>query len=237
MNKTDMNNSKKGVTLVELLVAVAITVVVGGSVVGSLLSGRSAFKSGDAITFKNENARGALDFIGRDISAAFIFIPGQHDPEFYFGDQIIHYGSYDDHGNPSGSPITDDTLHFTAIIDATDEEHELRLIRYWLTGDNEIKRYEERLLHPQPVVELLIENVTNLYFEFLSDEVSGNNPEWYGDWDFYHADDGTAKAAHQRGRIPRAVRITVEVTDRNGENPEEFSTLIHLPMSTKDISL
>ncbi len=242
MIKTIMKNSKQGVTLIELLVAVAITVIIGGSIVGALLSGRSAFKSGDSITFKNENARAALDFIGRDISAAFIFIPGQYSPEFYFGNQITHHGAYDHHGNPVGSPITEDTLHFTVIIDAADEEHELRLIRYWLApedneGKRKIKRYEERLLHPQPVVELLTENVRNLYFEFFSDEVSGNAPERYGDWDFYHSGDGTSKAAHQRGRIPRAVRITVEVTDRDGGNPEEFSTLIHLPMSRKEIPL
>ncbi len=223
-----------GVTLLELLVAVAITVIVGGSITGALFSGRSAFESGDAVIYRHENARAILDFIGRDIASAYVFTPGNLRPYFVYRDDIVHR---DEHGRR----VEEYTLHFTGFIDAEDEELELRLIRYWVRdgedGRKEIMRYENPLRRPDPRVELLADNVESLSFRFISHDSAVYGRRGYDEWDFYYNGADPEIMEHQRGRIPRAVRITVGVHDRRGAGIQEFSTLVHLPLSVKVINL
>jgi type II secretory pathway pseudopilin PulG len=73
MNKRMKNT---GVTLIELLVAVVITVIVGASIVGALYSGRSAWQSGSDIAAEHQNLRATVDLISRDLESAIVFPDG-----------------------------------------------------------------------------------------------------------------------------------------------------------------
>ncbi len=238
--------SRAGVTLLELLVAVAITLIVGASIVGALYSGRSAYESGDAIIYKYETVRAAVDFISRDLASAYIYPAGG--ANFYW-DPTFEY--------PVDSPLYDGTpflqtgdeaLEFTALISAEGEIHELRRIWYWRNDDDdELMRAEWKLRTNQPAtVEVIAENITGLEFRFQSDEVEDNGitypKTWYTSdfhdpvWDLEYPDDNTEQALHQRGRLPRAVWFELMVRDRAGNlEPEPFSSLVFIPMSGRVI--
>ncbi len=241
MNKFKNIRSRAGVTLIELLVAVAITVIVGASIVGALYSGRSAYESGDAVIRKYEAVRVAVDFISRDIASAYIYPAGggisSWDPSFEY--PVSPPG-------PGG-----DALEFTALISVEGEMHELRRIWYWVNDDDELMRAEWKLRTGLPAtVEVIAENITGLVFEFQSDRVEvGPNvyqKRWYtlADgipvWNFYYGDDpgevDDEQNAHQRGRIPRLVRFDITVRDRAG-NQETFSAYVHVAMYGRSITI
>lgn len=69
MNKSELS-SQKGVTLVELLVAMAVTGVVLAGVVQVLVDNRMKFRLNNELAYIQENARFALDEMGRELREA-----------------------------------------------------------------------------------------------------------------------------------------------------------------------
>lgn len=67
-----VNNHKKlsGITLVELLVSMVITLIIMGGVISVVLSSRSAFTTEQEASFIQENARYAVEVLSRDIRLA-----------------------------------------------------------------------------------------------------------------------------------------------------------------------
>ncbi len=110
---------RAGVTLLELLVAVAITVIVGASIIGALYSGRSAWEAGQNIIDRHQNARAAIDFISRDLQQAVVFSDGAVYRACFRSD-----GSY---------------LVFTAMGGDPSQGFELSWVAYRLNG-NRIER-------------------------------------------------------------------------------------------------
>ena len=64
------NPSESGFSLVELLVAMLITLIISGAVYGLLASGGSAFRREPELSERQQNIRSAMDMIVRDLSAA-----------------------------------------------------------------------------------------------------------------------------------------------------------------------
>ncbi len=222
MNKFKNIRSRAGVTLLELLVAVAITVIVGASIVGALYSGRSAYESGDTIIHKYETVRAAIDFISRDIASAYIYPLGGGNPDW---DPSFEYPVAPP--GPGG-----DALVFTALISVEGDIHELRRIWYWVDDDDRLMRAEWKLRTSLPVaVEAIAENITGLDFRFRSDEVDGYDPEWYDDWDFYYDEGDPEREAHQWNRLPRLASFELTVRDRGG-NEETFSSFVYIAKRT-----
>ncbi len=62
--------SEKGFSLVELLVAMVVTLIVTGAIYGLLASGQSAFRREPEVADRQQNIRIAMDLIARDIAAA-----------------------------------------------------------------------------------------------------------------------------------------------------------------------
>ncbi len=106
---------RAGVTLLELLVAVAITVIVGASIIGALYSGRSAWEAGQNIIDRHQNARAAIDFISRDLQQAVVFPDGAEYIACFRSD-----GSY---------------LVFTAMAGDPSQGFELSWVAYRLEGN------------------------------------------------------------------------------------------------------
>lgn len=67
--------AQAGFSLIELLVAMVVTLFVVGAVVGLLTSGQSAFKTQPERTDRQQNIRAAMDIIMRDVGAAGIGMP------------------------------------------------------------------------------------------------------------------------------------------------------------------
>ncbi len=64
------NSRQSGFSLVELLVAVTVTMIVSGAVYGLLASGQGAFRKEPALSDRQANIRSAMDQIARDLSGA-----------------------------------------------------------------------------------------------------------------------------------------------------------------------
>ena len=61
---------ERGFSLVELMIAIVCTVVVGGAIMGMLVAGNSAFRREPALADRQQNIRVAMDLIQKDIAAA-----------------------------------------------------------------------------------------------------------------------------------------------------------------------
>jgi prepilin-type N-terminal cleavage/methylation domain-containing protein len=66
---------ERGFSLVELMVAMVVTLVVSGAVYGLVAAGNSAFRREPALADRQQNIRVALDTIGRDIFRAGYGLP------------------------------------------------------------------------------------------------------------------------------------------------------------------
>jgi type IV pilus assembly protein PilW len=73
MEKTSMTTSdprEAGFSLVELLVAMAMTLIVSGAIFGLLTGGQNAFRREPEMTDRQQNIRIAMDLIKRDVAGA-----------------------------------------------------------------------------------------------------------------------------------------------------------------------
>jgi prepilin-type N-terminal cleavage/methylation domain-containing protein len=67
--------SQAGFSLVELLIAMVVTLIVTGAVFGLMLSGQTAFRREPDLTDRQQNIRMAMDLIQRDITTAGMGLP------------------------------------------------------------------------------------------------------------------------------------------------------------------
>ena len=136
MNKTrHIKSNKKGFTLVELLVAMAISGIVAGAIFTAFLSQQKSYLIQDQVTEMQQNLRAGMDLVVREIRMA----------------------AYDPHGD-SGTEVIEaagNTFTFTLVADDDDYDNdndtiideigELKTIQYDLydaysDGDNDIGR-------------------------------------------------------------------------------------------------
>ncbi len=68
-------NPSAGFSLIELMVAMVITLIIVGAVVGLLTSGQSAFSTQPERTDRQQNVRVAMDMIMRDVASAGVGMP------------------------------------------------------------------------------------------------------------------------------------------------------------------
>jgi prepilin-type N-terminal cleavage/methylation domain-containing protein len=68
-------SAETGFSLVELMVAITITLVVSGAIYGLLTAGNSAFRREPNIADRQQNVRIAMDLIAKDVAAAGVGFP------------------------------------------------------------------------------------------------------------------------------------------------------------------
>ena len=73
--RTDAATGQAGFSLVELLIAMVVTLIVTGAVFGLMTSGQTAFRREPNLTDRQQNIRMAMDLIQRDITTAGMGLP------------------------------------------------------------------------------------------------------------------------------------------------------------------
>lgn len=203
---------KTGVTLIELLIAVSITLIIGASIVAALYSGRSAWHAGDDIVKRHRNVRAAFDFMARDLQEAYIF-PFEDVSrvwaDFYYDGQ---------------------TLEFTAITGFPEDGFALRRVAYRLYEDDDgnfIIQRADTEYDSQPGeddFDGLAWNITEdgLGFTFA---YRGDTGDWADppaeEWDFLDGED------FEKGRLPE--RVEISITPEGFEEP--VRTVVKMPLS------
>lgn len=70
-----MTRDPRGFSLVELMVAMTVTLIVSGAIYGLLTSGSNAFRREPEVADRQQNIRAAMDLISRDVFAAGAALP------------------------------------------------------------------------------------------------------------------------------------------------------------------
>ena len=212
-----MRFSDAGMTILELVIASAITLIIGLSVFGAVYSGRSAWQSGRAVVEAHRNASAALDVMQREISSMFIFPPA-----ITLDDTGLFYG---DNGNGVRE------FRFYALITRHSGEWDLCRVGYRYNEDaREIQRLFNVDLHEgkQMAWQPLAGGVNSLEFFLYSGE--GDDSSVYDYWDTFSDD------SRQRGKIPERVGIIIEVQDDRGLAEEKkFELLVSVPAGRKKV--
>ena len=68
-------NSQKGFSMVELVVAMTVTLIVSSAIYGLLTAGGNAFRREPEVADRQQNIRAAMDFISRDTFTAGAALP------------------------------------------------------------------------------------------------------------------------------------------------------------------
>jgi len=205
--------TKKGFTLVEILVATTILVIAMASIYVSFQGGVTAWAKGTARMEVYLNARAALDMMSREISSAMV------------NGWPATTGRRMDFLGLSGSG-TNDQLFFINPPRSNDTTGNLYEIEYWRNGSDLMRHYagvSTDFTFPTPTTsnsDTLISNVTRLGFQYYN----GSTSSWRDTWD-------SQVGAAEEGTLPEAVKITITVQDKQGRQTKQFSTIVYLPTS------
>jgi prepilin-type N-terminal cleavage/methylation domain-containing protein len=195
--------NKGGLTLVELLIAVAILVIVTGSTMLVFRSVTNAWRSGELKTEKYQQARLLFDLFSRELSSCVL---SKRHP--FIGHDIEFKGSI----RPDSSQAE---IFFTGTIPGRAGLVERG---YWVDGKGQMMCHHEE---PSDADYLSGEDEPCATDIYIFDVSFFDGSSWKGSWD-------ARESAGEYGTIPKAIRILLKV---GSERPEQFETLIYLPTS------
>ena len=248
----------RGVTLIELLVAIVILGIIVTSVYTAFNSSRDAWQVGETMIQKYQNARGALDIMSREISQAFINRTGTIycvgiDGESFLPPPYVKANAATD----------SDQFFFVAPIGAASAATDLYRVGFWLRedpitdaltlqrvyqgpselfdgddddGDGINDEFDEGYQFysgtaTQPLTCDNIVTALDFYFCYGTDWTDSDQGAAYrnGDWDSRL--DYYPPPAGTDGiadGLPQAVRIVIVVQDDKGLTERTFSTVVYL---------
>lgn len=215
---------RRGFTLVEVLIAVAITAFLGVAMSMAFGSTFSAKDTVEASAERFRGVRGAFSRMSREIGAA--YVSDRYDSRRY----------RDAFDRPTNFVGQADRLLFTSMahqrrwVDA--KESDQMVVEYSLKTSREKDRknqydlirrekvvLEERM-DREGVEDVLMENVKKLEFEYWSPE----KKQWEREWDTRRPD--------QRSLLPTRVRITVLVANEDNKDVR-YTTQTRVMLNTE----
>ena len=204
----------RGVTLIELLVAMVILGIIVTSVYTAFNSSRDSWQVGEVMMQRYQNARGALDMMAREISAMYFTISNIYETG------LIYDGT-------SGST----SFRFVARIPENSGAWDLCKVGYRYDGTDEIERgfdVDPNLTNLDIAAgnwQPRVSNINELAFRWW------NGTSWNeGTWD--SMDSGISS---QYRRLPRAIEIMITAQDEKQiAAAQSFYTVVYLPGSKQN---
>jgi len=207
MRKTDYKkNGERGMTLIEVLTAVAILALVTGLIYGSISRSLAARDLADRIEERYSTARIAMDRISRELSMAYLTMHMSYDKRT----QTLFKAKSE---SPVDRVLFSSMAHLRLAPDV--HESDLSYIEYYGEYSNDgkgrtrIMRKEKPGLDDKPeeggVAEVLAEDISGLELRYWDDA----QKEWADDWDSTGIEKGN--------KLPRLVKITLLMLDENGK--------------------
>lgn len=192
-----------GLTLVELLIAMAILVTVSASAMLIFKGITRAWRTGELRTERYQQARLLFDLFGREITTSIL------NPRFPFV------------GTKAGDPAhlavgsQSDELFFVGTLPGRTGLVERG---YWINAQREMICHDEEPAdgdYATGTDELCGQDVQQLEFSYF------NGTEWVNRWD-------ARPQAPDAGALPRAVHVILSI---GRQTPERFETIIYVPTS------
>jgi len=193
-----------GLTLVELLVAIAILVTVTTSTTLIFRSITKAWQSGQIRTERYQQARLLVDLFARELSSCVV------NARYPF---VSHNAG---EGSPLKSGSVQDEVFFVGALPGRAGLVERG---YWVTSAGELMCHDHEPADGDYVASGTDERCGTDVTEFQATYFDGT--DWLESWD------GRAEGA-QAGHVPKAVRIVLTIGEPPGES---FETIIHVPTS------
>lgn len=204
-----MNPNQRGLSLIEIALAVSILAIMGVMTAGTIGRSFDAYEAVSEVDAKYHNVRMALNRISRDISMAFIAPPQRVRDEDRQWKTLFKGGDE--------SPF--DELHFTSfshrILLQNAKESDQCEISYFGAPDEDdsnktnLMRREDWRLDDEPEkggrVYVLAEDIKDFklrYFDVKDDD-------WTDEWD--------TEKSEFRNRLPSIVELTIIIEDEGGE--------------------
>jgi hypothetical protein len=197
-----------------MLVALVITALIVSSVYVAFNAGTKSWQVGDTMMQKYQNARGALDFMAREISAMYMTISSIYETGLIY-DGTSGTNGFRFFASVPGNSGDWDLCKVSYRYDSADREIERSFLTSSTSGPNYIT-----LIHPTGSGhgwEPMVSNVNSLGFRWW------DGSSWYDDpWD-------STTGSHE-GQIPEAIEITITVQDdKQLAEARTFRTVVYLP--------
>jgi general secretion pathway protein J len=212
-----------GVTLVEILIAMAVFSLLGTIVYGALGGSIIAQQNVESVQARTREVRVALLRLSRELQSAFIVKNANQVTTEPLRSQPIFSGKRD--GGSSRLDFASFAHQRTqADINESDQTELSYFVRPTKNGGGalELVRRESKRIDSKPeqggVYTAVVSDVTKFEVEFYDFE----KEEWQSEWD-------TTNATAQLDRLPPFVRIKLSI--KEGEQEKSFSTIVRMPLT------
>jgi general secretion pathway protein J len=217
---------KRGFTLLEVIVVVAITAMIGATIAAAFTSG---FRAKELVESEAEQYRGlrtSMDRMVREIGAA--FVSDRYDGRRY----------RDQNDRPTNFIGTRETLLFTSMahqrLYADAKESDQMVVEYavrsstrkGVKGQQDLMRRENPNLYGEDkmdrggVEDLLLENVKRIEFSYWDSD----QKDWVNQWD--------TRKLEKKSILPTRVRIALIRADESGHE-QRYTTETRIMLNTE----
>jgi general secretion pathway protein J len=217
---------KRGFTLLEIMVAVAITALIGITIAAAFTTG---FRAKELVEGEAEQYRGlrtSMDRMGREIGAAFVSdrydsrrYRDQNDrPTNFIGSRdkllftsMAHQRLYAD-AKESDQMVVEYAVHSSTRKGAQNQQDLMRRENPNVYGEDKMDRGGAE--------EVLLENVKRIEFSYWDSD----QKDWVNDWD--------TRKLEKKSILPTRVRIALVRLDENGHE-QRYTTQTRIMLNTE----
>jgi general secretion pathway protein J len=219
-----VNRRRRGFTLMEVIIAISITVLMGAMITVAFQTSMKAKDTVEGDADRYRQLRTAMNRMCREIGSA--FVSDRYDPKRY----------RDAFARPTNFVGARDRLLFSSLAHQrlyTDaKESDQMVVEYQVKssteknarGRDDIVRRENPLLEDRMdrggTEDVLFEGVKKLEFDYWDSE----RKEWDDEWD--------TRRAERKSILPTRVRITITALDENGKEAK-YSTQTRVMLNTE----
>jgi general secretion pathway protein J len=218
--------TRRGFTLLEIIVAVAITAMIGATIAAAFASG---FKAKELVESEADRYRGlrvSMDRMVREIGAAFVsdrydtrrFRDQNDRPTNFIGarDRLLftslaHQRLYAD-AKESDQMVVEYTVHTSSAPDAKGRQDLFRRENPNLYGEDRMER--------GGVEDVLLEDVRRVEFSYWDSD----KKDWVNEWD--------TRKLEKKSILPTRVRITLVRPDEGGRE-QRYTTETRIMLNTE----